>query len=131
MMPNQENIQKWVDALESGKFVQTQGALRRNSFDNDDKEVQFCCLGVACEVARANGIRLDLAKESSDYTWIDNDWEDPSTDDGKLPELVCDWLGVEDPNPLLNGETCIALNDDQELSFPEIAQRIKETFLKA
>jgi len=39
-----DNAEKWIAALRSGKFKQTRGFLRR--------EDKFCCLGVACEVYR-------------------------------------------------------------------------------
>lgn len=37
-----KNFNKWLDALESGKFSQTKGSLQ-------DKH-GFCCLGVACKL---------------------------------------------------------------------------------
>lgn len=36
------NQQKWVDALRSGDYKQTNGRLRDNN--------GFCCLGVGCEI---------------------------------------------------------------------------------
>lgn len=39
--------QAWVDALRSGKYVQGQGALIQERAGY----AQYCCLGVACEVA--------------------------------------------------------------------------------
>lgn len=37
-----EDIAKWVEALRSGEYKQTQGFL--------EKEGSYCCLGVYCEV---------------------------------------------------------------------------------
>lgn len=42
--------QRWVDALRSGKFPQTQGALHRKSA-SDDRPEGYCCLGVLCGLA--------------------------------------------------------------------------------
>lgn len=39
---NKKDIQKWIDALRSGKYRQTIGGLQ----DEDG----YCCLGVACKV---------------------------------------------------------------------------------
>ena len=41
------NAQKWVDALRSGEYKQTRGALRG---DDEGNEPKFCCLGVACDL---------------------------------------------------------------------------------
>lgn len=40
-MPNKENLLKWVEALESGRYEQGQNYLR--TIDDN----KFCCLGVA------------------------------------------------------------------------------------
>jgi hypothetical protein len=37
---------KWVEALRSGKYKQTTGKLHKQ------KTMQYCCLGVACRVAK-------------------------------------------------------------------------------
>lgn len=37
----------WVEALRSGEYEQTNGALRY--------EDKFCCLGVACDLYRKHG----------------------------------------------------------------------------
>lgn len=42
MRPSKQDIQKWINALRSGKYKQTQGSLQ------DAKG--YCCLGVACEL---------------------------------------------------------------------------------
>lgn len=41
-----ENKQKWIEALRSGKYSQTQRVLRR---DEDDSQ-SYCCLGVFCDL---------------------------------------------------------------------------------
>lgn len=42
-----EDIQKWVEALESGDYKQTKGTLKRK---RKDGKVGYCCLGVYAEV---------------------------------------------------------------------------------
>lgn len=42
MKVSKKTIQKWIDALRSGKYSQTQGQLQDTN--------GYCCLGVACKV---------------------------------------------------------------------------------
>ena len=67
-----KNAKKWVAALRSGKFKKATGQLRKG-------EDRFCCLGVACEVAKKAGV-------ISGY--------DPTA--GGLPDEVQQWLGLRD-----------------------------------
>lgn len=110
---NQEFIDKWVKALESDKYQQTIGVL------NDGKG--FCCLGVICELVPDiskteyhNGV-VQYGKERNYST---------------LPKEAKEAIGSD--NSLLfvkyNGDmTSVAsLNDNNKLSFKEIASLIKE-----
>lgn len=46
-------IELWLQALESGEYVQGKGEL----VDQDNpQDIKYCCLGVLCDVARKNGI---------------------------------------------------------------------------
>jgi hypothetical protein len=48
-----ENIKKrWVEALRSGNYKQTTGALR--------KDDGFCCLGVLCDIVDPKGWSFDF-----------------------------------------------------------------------
>lgn len=44
--------QKWLEALRSGKYKRTMGALRE-TWDMDNEVYSYCCLGVACDIAGA------------------------------------------------------------------------------
>ena len=108
-----EPIQKWIDALRSGKFEQTTGAL------NDDG--RFCCLGVACEVAIENGIKVKKETHDDGITAYDGD-------DGTLPPSVMEWLGLEDRDGSFDA-ACSSLtyiNDTLNKNFLEIADHIEE-----
>jgi hypothetical protein len=61
-MVNKERLTKAVEALESGQYRQTQGTLARVLVAGDDETRQeaYCCLGVFCEVALADGLELDV-----------------------------------------------------------------------
>lgn len=55
-MLNKPIIQKWVDALRSGEFSQTQNRLGRM---HEDGTMSYCCLGVLCEVAISDGLNIE------------------------------------------------------------------------
>lgn len=42
MKIKKKNIQKWCEALDSGKYKQSKGQLQHNN--------RYCCLGVACKI---------------------------------------------------------------------------------
>lgn len=46
MKPRKQQIEKWVIALRSGKYKQTQRVLQNHN--------GFCCLGVACNIFAPN-----------------------------------------------------------------------------
>ena len=105
-----ENAKRWVEELRSGRFEQTQHALRR-----DDA---FCCLGVACEISGVGTWSGDLytvgGRAEANY----------------LPKAVQSWLGlisqtgegVADCDGYI---TLTELNDNGGKSFAEIADAIE------
>lgn len=100
------NAQKWVDALRSGKYKQGIGQLRRGD--------TFCCLGVACDIARE-----DLKEE-----WRGEDFDG---NDLILPTSVQMWLGMENRSGFIAsiGSKLAAMND-RGTSFAEIANLIED-----
>lgn len=88
-----EHRRKWVEALRSGGFRQGQGALR-------SRDGRYCCLGVACDLAAAEGVVVVDDDESGygrDARLVA--YVDPATgykDTAYLPEKVRDWLGLVD-----------------------------------
>jgi hypothetical protein len=52
---------KWVEALRSGQFNQTQGSLKRG-------KDAFCCLGVLCEIV---GYSTDASDAGQTYPLLD------------------------------------------------------------
>lgn len=129
MSCNQENVRKWVDALRSGDFEQRTGRL--------NAEGQYCCLGVACELALGDGVKVvKTLVEPSPYA-------DHYAYDGKatfLPTSVQEWLGIiaEDPSVLFTdpeSETevtwgLVGINDGLGASFDQIADALERTYLK-
>lgn len=98
-----EEKDKWVVALESGKYPQTQFALRYGK--------GYCCLGVLCDVVDPSG------------------WETPI----KYPEMYkyngtfTDNNGVIDSR-LTNAivSTLVTMNDGGTHTFSEIAKWVRE-----
>lgn len=103
--------QKWVDALRSGKYKQGQGKLRHGD--------SFCCLGVLCDLAEAEGITFGVKNESGGVHY-ENLY-------CALPESVRDWSGVVSGlgyyGPF-GTESLVALND-RGTSFTQIADIIE------
>ena len=59
---------RWLEALRSGDYRQTQQTLR-----NDEG---FCCLGVLCDVVK-NDVNTDWTNERGGYTFLGADTELP------------------------------------------------------
>jgi hypothetical protein len=112
------NAKKWVEALRSGKYTQTRRYLRTHQ--------GYCCLGVACEVARENGVPLSTVEVEGDpirtaYNEVDT----------HLPDCIMDWLGLSDSDGgyRIDGEEGTRYltqdNDDEKKTFSEIADIIE------
>lgn len=106
---NKQNIKKWVEALESGRYKQ--GSSYLATIDNE-----YCCLGVACEVAIENGVPVQK-KELENWYSYDSLSEFP-------PSIVMDWIGI--PNEEQYDYT--KMNDEMHLSFKEIAEEIRKRY---
>ena len=105
-----KRLMKWVDALESGKYTQTEGTLK-------DAYGGFCCLGVACDVS-------GLGKWDKDGFYL--------KEDGGLPKKVVDYFGLEDSTGFevkkgsYIGKFLTDLNDAAGLSFKQIAKYVRK-----
>lgn len=103
--------EKWLAALRSGEYRQAKGALRRPGYTAEGAASEsFCCLGVLCEVAMAEGVALRRVDK-----WGENGYEGTGDDytgivDAYPPGVVTRWavqsgldgadlgLDVEDDN---------------------------------
>lgn len=114
-----ENFRKWLDALRSGEYKQGRGTLRS---DNN-----FCCLGVACDIAKEDlGIDWGIVQHSSEMTF--------DKEVNLLPVSVKDWLGIDYPGGnILIGENnypVTAINDRwAEGDFGYIADALEREYL--
>jgi hypothetical protein len=103
----EKNVEKWVEALRSGKYQQGKGALCRDG--------KFCCLGVACEV-------LGISKRTPECRPTVY-YEGEST---ALPKKVAAMLGLRTCTGDFGREGgLIDLNDDVGASFNDIANVIE------
>lgn len=137
MAVNKERVAMLVAALRSGSYVQGQNRLARTI--HRDGTTHYCCLGVACEIALANGAPVRKTTEYDEAT--DQDWiRYTDIDSGKsethvMPPSVIDWFGFNASDPYLSSDgdyerrTAAEVND-QGGNFAEIADMFKERFLK-
>jgi hypothetical protein len=122
-MPNLDNIRLWVDALRSGEYEQGLHVLHNLATNT------WCCLGVACDVARKNGVAIQVA----DSVIHGEGPKLRETFDGHgsyLPPSVQNWLGIDSDNPVLDDIPATDWNDIRNASFNGIADAIEAEFLR-
>ena len=96
-----EFAEKWVEALRSGEYKQTDHKLINNKGD-------YCCLGVACKIVGMN----DIVLKEHNTTVICDGWAYSKG----IPEGLNDRLH----------KMCVDMNDIERKSFPEIADWITD-----
>ena len=134
-----DNLRAWVKDLRETTAEQCTGALHALSKDGSSS---FCCLGRACEVAIAAGVKMPIDRFMH---------ERPGGYDGEygqvvycglgssMPTQVSEWLGfwglnASDPMVRL-ADDCdtqhhlSGVNDVFGMTFPQIADVIEENFL--
>jgi|ERR1044071_4550800 hypothetical protein len=134
---NPEIKQRWVDALRSGEYHQTDGMLFQYDPGLDAPYTEsFCCLGVLCELAVEDGVveRAYIYPKDRDQSvgYIATGGKpDEHTQFDILPRVVADWAGLDGdtiPTPSGYEDSLITMNDDFKLSFQKIADIIEEGF---
>lgn len=118
---NPDRVELLASALESGNYAQESGQLAVRTAG--DGAIRYCCLGVACEIAIANGCEVEKTVRSGDVkygglTTI-------------LPEVVMRWYGFSSPDPNLHssdGVTRVASywNDSMGADFGAIAAMFRD-----
>lgn len=107
---NQDIKAEWVAALRSGKYEQTNGALK----DEDG----FCCLGVLCDVVKD---RVGLSWRKLEGSCVTLTMGDAT---GSLPTQVSIFAGLN-TSPMVGKDSLIYLNDIKRLNFKAIADAIE------
>ena len=132
---NLDRIQLWVDGLLSGKFKQGTGYL---AYQLPDGTFEYCCLGVACEIAIAHGLQIDREVSTEPMA---NDALPVYFAWGRylLPDPVMQWYGIHGdtavelvlPSSLdkVPRETTAAqINDELRVSYRGIARILAANF---
>lgn len=112
---------KWLKALRSGKFKQTQELLREDIGITNSCDYAYCCLGVLVEISNLdreekdnlldNYVQLD-SKEIIEYAFTKT----------SIKKCISD---VSDPVICQNGLTATDCNDNKKMSFKQIANLIE------
>lgn len=130
----QEVADLWTDALRSGEYEQAKGALVKVDSGNGDV-IGHCCLGVLCEIAIKQGVKVEKSEPRRYVNEIDGEiftsfggvtFDDR---DDLLPESVRAWADLKSFDGILPYEdyddTLAELNDAGK-SFLSIARIIEE-----
>lgn len=111
-MANNERIQLWQNALRSDRYKQTTGTLAN--------EEGHCCLGVACEVAIANGLSVRKAEVGDGSFSYD-------TETDVMPGVVADWFGVDICPVVVHDDD---LDDDGDMGYLDHLNDTGTSFIK-
>jgi hypothetical protein len=99
----------WCSELESGKWKQGTGRLACET----DTGTEYCCLGVACELAVREGI-IEAYDGNACNLYSGR------------PGKVREWLGLTGPEgDYGKGAKCLTSDNDSGQSFKEIAATIR------
>lgn len=120
---NKEPQKLLVEALNSGKYKQTTGVLRR--LDVNGNPIGHCCLGVACDVYHEI---TGKGQWDDQYFLVENHSNSTS-----LPPAVMEWFGFTDRNPLIpkhipenpRGFGSLIFANDNGLNFEDISKIIE------
>lgn len=141
---NTVNMLKVAEALESGKYPQ--GRKQLVTLSEGDRFWHFCCLGVACDVAREDGVGgWSSHIRTREIMWVDSGAYAASTPYrvtfASLSEGMIAWLGVDTdvqyPHQLMLAAGHIPIDDyhhtgsqanDHGDSFDDIAARIRSYY---
>jgi len=117
-------MEKWVKALRSGKFEQTQHVLHDNN--------GYCCLGVLCELAPNTEFSQKTAGDTGGFliegTEVEEEVEE--TYSSVLPPSVMNWAGMFSCTGGPQGwqKESLASMNDKGKSFTEIADIIEKNY---
>jgi hypothetical protein len=100
---------KWAAALASGEYKQGFGQLRKGD--------KFCALGTLCNLHAQEHPEV-AAKEKVKSRYLG--------EETMLPTQVVEWAGMNSSDGKINWRASIIdLNDEDKMSFPEIAKVIR------
>ena len=107
---------KWVKALRSGEYIQTQNSLY--DYNGTDKPGGYCCLAVLLAE-----MKPDAFVEEAKTMWTRPSIEVRSTEaEGSIADDLAIMWGLDQANQF----TLVQLNDDDGKDFNEIADFIED-----
>jgi len=120
---NKEIKKKWIDALLSGDYKQTQEYLR------DDEG--YCCLGVLCDIFRKDHNEAQWVKSGCMFDFFPGGNKDYET--VTLPRVVVEWAELDsiDPDttePKIGDSSSLANLNDKGYDFKKIVKVIERDF---
>lgn len=138
-----EILTQWVNALESGKYQQTPGVLRRKDTDGN---IGYCCLGVLKEITGSTWVEAVHKRDGGKFqfiAWDDEEEEGTSTvyvphdyDDQEaktLPDTCFTYPSDDDLEKWglswINASELAEMNDEGE-SFSSIADYIRAVLVQ-
>jgi hypothetical protein len=130
---NPEIKKLWVEALRSGEYAQSTGALCNlknvGTESRDEYAVKgYCCLGVLTDLAvKAGVVEWERSGDGLPVQGV-REMIEPGINTvvtALTPQKVVDWAGLEWTNPMVRGQSLAGLND-QGKSFEQIAKLIEE-----
>ena len=115
-----EIADKWVKALRSGSYRQTQSYLSVK----ENGKYKYCCLGVLCQIALKEGVVKEYNTKCFAKIY-DNC-------DTALPTTVKHWAGMKTDLGFVDGaaSSLAYLNDRIGYKFSEIADHIEKNWEK-
>lgn len=112
-----ETLNDWIDALESGDYIQTDSFLLVEDLDGKER---MCCLGVLWNVAGDEWVK----DRKSDSEWgvvshpkDDPQYKDDIYDTGQLPQWALDYVGLSPDDQ----RKLVVMNDEKNINFHGIA----------
>ena len=121
-----ERRNRWSEALKSGKYLQDVAFLRQRVYTEENvAEDRYCCLGVACEIymkeVEGSGCKWGRLNTLTDHSrWMPFVNPQGREESQMMPPEVADYFGVSGGE----ADELVGLNDDQFISFDEIAEAI-------
>lgn len=113
----------WIEKLSDGSIKQGRHSL---CIYKQDRGYEMCCLGVLCELARENGLNIDINERQVHGGIISERFYDGETK--FLPESVMKWSGMKTAFGRFGKETDETLDylNDQSFNFDAVIKVIKE-----
>lgn len=127
-----EIMEEWVQALRYGNYKQGRDLLC-------DKNDNYCCLGVLCDIAERKGI-VESHKPAGNYPTQFGE----NRNDGLLPKEVMEWSGISNEDGLFTTKfkvtssagiptetnAIVVMNDSGQYDFNQLADIIEKHYLE-